>query len=1312
MVQANENLTISGIQRAAVGSNASFKIQQGYNLGTGATINADIDMRNAATGFGAITLSGWNHTGLGSAHQLGASLYSGSGGITIHKPVSLTGSAGTTRTLEAGTGSITINDDLGNFRGSIAASNKNLTLIADGISIGGNISGTRDLTIRPTTNTTIMNIADATPAGGLNLTTAELNKIQTGFQAVYMGHTGLSGAMNIGAYTWNNHVGFATGSGLITVSGAQNFQSNTAFFRTDSNIAINANLSGTGGLGFGITSSGTIMDIAGASTSNMSIDSSELARIQNGFSYISFGHGAFIILGGNLAASLLSTTGSINLNAHTWNDNVYIDNNIGSGTININGNQNFQNNEAGFTTNSNLAINANLSGTGNLVFNNFNSGSMNIATTGSGFELTAVELDRIQNGFNAIQFGREWTSNTLNLGAYTWQDNVSFRTSTGVMTVAGAQNFQGNTAEFWTDSNLAINANLSGTGSLTIRPASNTTMNIGTGAGTNLDLTTAELNFIQNGFSQLIFGHSGSTSAVNIGAYTWNDNIIFNSATGLMTVSGAQNFQSNTATFRTNSNLGIGANLSGTGALFLSTQTSTVMNIATGSGGVEITNAELDLIQDGFSSINFTTNLTNGSINVGARTWLDGTSFQTSGTGVISILGNQNFGSNAVTYLTNSLAINANLSGSDRLLFYAPTLATIIDIGSSTSNLSLDTAELDRIQDGFNQIEFGWEFGSGAMNIAAYTWKDNVRFTTGSGLMTVAGDQNFQANNGEFWTNSNLAINANLSGTSELIIRPSGTVVMNIGTGAGTNLDLSTAELNRIQNGFSQIIFGHSGLFLNQNIGAYTWNDNVRFITGSGSMNISGAQNFQGNNAEFWTDSDLGINANLSGTGTLIIRPIANTIMNIGDGAPASGLKLTDAELNRIQNGFSQLTFGHTGATGAINIGAYTWNDDVQFLLGTGLAGISVNGAQNFQGNTALLRTNGSSDIILNATLSSTATGNAITLASGGNFINNAGASAISTPNGRWLVYSQDPALNTLGGITSDFLRYSCTYGGSCPTFPAVGNGLLYSSTPILNLNISAINPNLQYGSAVPTAFTYSLTGYNPGDDTADVIMGTASWNTSFTSLMNAGTSYFIDYVSGLSSSLGYAFNNARFNGTVLKRNITATVDVATSRAYGAANPIWNRSNVTWNNLVNGDTNAVLDTLTVSAPTALATSNAGTSHAVNILGFSDDNYNLTGFTAGNLGINALPVVAPPVVIPPINNNLLLSSSVERVIPEIILSNNNIENKAPQIEPTSNKKVLVNTVSKSESNVIKNSGFSLIRYTDALIKYLSLRSTDS
>src|SRR5262249_47756688 len=74
----------------------------------------------------------------------------------------------------------------------------------------------------------------------------------------------------------------------------------------------------------------------------------------------------------------------------------------------------------------------------------------------------------------------------------------------------------------------------------------------------------------------------------------------------------------------------------------------------------------------------------------------------------------------------------------------------------------------------------------------------------------------------------------------------------------------------------------------------------------------------------------------------------------------------------------------------------------------------------------------------------------AITLAAGRNFINSSGAGALVAPAGRWLVYSTNPASDTIGGLANDFRRFSCTYGGACPAFPGTGNGLLYSFTPTL----------------------------------------------------------------------------------------------------------------------------------------------------------------------------------------------------------------------------------------------------------------------
>jgi filamentous hemagglutinin family protein len=92
---------------------------------------------------------------------------------------------------------------------------------------------------------------------------------------------------------------------------------------------------------------------------------------------------------------------------------------------------------------------------------------------------------------------------------------------------------------------------------------------------------------------------------------------------------------------------------------------------------------------------------------------------------------------------------------------------------------------------------------------------------------------------------------------------------------------------------------------------------------------------------------------------------------------------------------------------------------------------------------------NAGQDIILQSgVLTATNVGDAITLVSEQNFINNSGAGALSTPAGRWLIYTKSPTGNTLGGLIEDFSLYSCTYGGACAAL-AANNGLLYSSSMI-----------------------------------------------------------------------------------------------------------------------------------------------------------------------------------------------------------------------------------------------------------------------
>ena len=67
-------------------------------------------------------------------------------------------------------------------------------------------------------------------------------------------------------------------------------------------------------------------------------------------------------------------------------------------------------------------------------------------------------------------------------------------------------------------------------------------------------------------------------------------------------------------------------------------------------------------------------------------------------------------------------------------------------------------------------------------------------------------------------------------------------------------------------------------------------------------------------------------------------------------------------------------------------------------------------------------------NLLLTGNVSAAATADAITLVAGTNFLNLTSA-ALSTPSGRWLIYSTDPASDTRGGLVYGFKQYNATYG-------------------------------------------------------------------------------------------------------------------------------------------------------------------------------------------------------------------------------------------------------------------------------------------
>lgn len=127
-------------------------------------------------------------------------------------------------------------------------------------------------------------------------------------------------------------------------------------------------------------------------------------------------------------------------------------------------------------------------------------------------------------------------------------------------------------------------------------------------------------------------------------------------------------------------------------------------------------------------------------------------------------------------------------------------------------------------------------------------------------------------------------------------------------------------------------------------------------------------------------------------------------------------------------------------------------------------------------------------DIFVNGAVTANATGNALVLAAGGAFHNNAGAGALVTPNGRYLVYSAHPSLNNLGGLTGFSKRYGTTYAAQPPaSIGGANNMMLYGVSPVLT--VAAQNETRNFGQSNPT-LSYTVSGFIDGDDAVSALVG------------------------------------------------------------------------------------------------------------------------------------------------------------------------------------------------------------------------------
>jgi len=178
------------------------------------------------------------------------------------------------------------------------------------------------------------------------------------------------------------------------------------------------------------------------------------------------------------------------------------------------------------------------------------------------------------------------------------------------------------------------------------------------------------------------------------------------------------------------------------------------------------------------------------------------------------------------------------------------------------------------------------------------------------------------------------------------------------------------------------------------------------------------------------------------------------------------------------------------------------------------------------------------------------ATRDVVLASTGGAFVNQAGAGAVSAAR-RLLVYAADPATSARGGLAGRNF-YGLTYAGNGPgTIGGADNRFLFASVP--TLTVTAADASKVYGDALP-AFTFTTSGLVDGDLLADALAGSPLLTTAASQGSGVG-GYAIAAEAGTATSpAGYTLAFAPGTLTVTPAALTVAAE-ARSKVYGDADP-------------------------------------------------------------------------------------------------------------------------------------------------------------
>ncbi|MDO9105055.1 MAG: MBG domain-containing protein [Methylovulum sp.] len=396
-------------------------------------------------------------------------------------------------------------------------------------------------------------------------------------------------------------------------------------------------------------------------------------------------------------------------------------------------------------------------------------------------------------------------------------------------------------------------------------------------------------------------------------------------------------------------------------------------------------------------------------------------------------------------------------------------------------------------------------------------------------------------------------------------------------------------------------------------------------VTGTGRLEFrDGARAFSGAAINSANSVTFGGGSNLFNNGAIYNAPetvINDATVSFNSAASLGDLVMSGGLLNTSDNLTVNGTFYWSGGTLSGN-GAFNFNNGFNYTAGSLLATgtVTINDTSGSLSLPAMpsikrLRANSAGDLILNGDIIASGQDTAIALMAANRFDNSVGAT-LSAVHGRWLVYSETPSDNSLGGLTADFKHYGCTTESCNNGFSVadtVGNGLLYQITPVLTVTPDSVSSI--YGNQADFSSTY--TGFIDGDTVAEAgISGNAHYANDATSSSsgnaNVGT-HNIAYADGLASKLGYQFKDNSGSSdewTITPRDLSIAADAKT-KGYGQADPLFT---YLADGLVTGDTLS-------GALSRIAGEDAGR-YAITLGSLSAGTNYTIGYTAADLTIHA------------------------------------------------------------------------------------------